>query len=128
MLSYLIEFGSEVPGPEIFEYQDLDIIDLEKLQDQMNLYRTRQRKLLDLYDSLQRDLIMYNKQLSKKTLEVTSDSQNTRDKNQKLSANSDIVELKDAIEGLKMSMNTVARELDFIKSDIYILRSAMYQK
>lgn len=128
MLKYLIEFGSDIPDQDIFNYQDLDIIDLENLQGQINMCRNKQRKLLDLQDSLQKDLIMYNKRLSKKTLEISSKATNTRDRNSLLLENEEIVELKDTIEGVKMSMQTVLRELDFVKTDLYILRGSMYQR
>lgn len=128
MLQYVIDFGEVIPDQEIFNYQDLDIIDVQKLESQMNMFRSKERKLLDLFDSLQQDLIMTKKRLSKKTISIMSEDIEVKDKNQKLKEDSEIIELKDSIEGIKLSMDTVARELDFVKSDLYILRSSMYQK
>lgn len=129
MFKYVIEFGEQIPDQEMFNYQDIDIIDAQKLESQINMNRKKERDLLNLYDSLQYDLIMARKKLSRKNIQITSEhSDDAKEKVRLLKEDPDIIEMKDNIEGIKMSLDTVLKELDFVKSDLYILRTSMYQK
>lgn len=125
MLEYLIEYTDKgIPDESIFEFDKLDIIDLEKIEGQINNFRRKERKLLDSINLITLSLIEEKKALKNVTRDILEEGKTSRD----LSNNPEIIEIKTNIEIINTALESIYRELDFVKSDIYTLRSTFYRK
>jgi len=123
MFDYLINYGVNK-----FEnkFQDIDINDRLLLQDQINTARKNYNDLLLLLDDVNNKSLTCNEKMSKRTKELIQ--QNGGVKNNAIFDDEEYMQLDAEAQALKVGINMIRNQIEFVQTDLRILNSVFYNK
>lgn len=124
MFEYLKKYG--VKSTQI-EFDEIDINDRLRLQDQINLVRRNYHSLLKLHDSVQADYLKTSEEMSKRYKTINQESLE-RVTNTTLNMDDEYTELEYKQQALKSGLSEIQMMIEFCKSDLRILNSVFYNK
>lgn len=124
MFEYLLNYGI---NKHTVDYEDLDINDRLALQDQINNVRKNYHNMLSLLDYVQGKYLECTEKLSKRTKDIISEQQGTRN-NSVFNSDDEYLALEAEQTALKNGMTMINAQIDFYKNDLRILNSVFYNK
>lgn len=127
LLQHLMDFGENVPKEVDLNY-DLDITDKENLETQINIARKSYRDLIAIHDELQGQYLKIKSQYGDKSREIIVENENKTTRLDVLKTDDDLALLSEKVEAIKESLKIIGMQIDFVKSDLALLRSSMYNK
>lgn len=130
MLKYLLSFGIEtsVDPEDIKLNYEIDIDDITLLQGQINKARKAHYQLLELNDNLQEQYLSKKSELSKMTRQFHQMYPNRTERLDMIAQDIVYSDLNDSIDAIKEAMKIVGSQIDYVKSDLTILKNSMYRK
>lgn len=124
MFEYLKKYGVKTPQ---IEFDEIDINDRLRLQDQINLTRRNYNSLLKLFDQVQQEFLEVGVQMSKRYKEINNESVE-RVTNSTLNMDDLYTELEFKQQALKSGLAEIQMSIEFCKSDLRVLNSVFYNK
>lgn len=124
MLEYLKKYGVKTPK---MEFDEIDINDRMRLQDQINLTRRNYNSLLKLFDQVQEEFLAVGVQMSKRYKTINQESVE-RVTNSTLNMDDEYTELEFKQQALKSGLAEIQMSIEFCKSDLRLLNSVFYNK
>ena len=130
MFNFLENYGVKVSSElSNQEFDEVDIIDKLKLGDQINSCRKRHNDLISLMEEINVSLLDVSAQITLLTKEIVEESKATGVRaNDIFNTNDKYIELTVKKEALRVGLSMVNESLDFVKTDLRILNSTMYNK
>lgn len=126
MLNYLIAYGVTADAPV---YDEIDIIDKQKLEEQLNVSRKRYMDLLSVMDDIDSKLLDVKRRIGSKSKSVLQEAKEKGVRpNELYSTDDDYMALEYEQDALRVGKEMVNAQIGFVQSDLKILNSTFYNK
>lgn len=126
MTDWLVQYGIK---RHKVDYDEIDVNDRLRLEEQINASRKNWHELLSLLDDIQGKYVEINLEISNLVKNVTEESIESGIRlNQLLSINDKYITLEAQQKALSAGMSMVNNQIDFCKNDLRILNSVFYNK
>ena len=126
MLNWLVNYGIKQHS---IDYEEIDINDRLRLQEQINDVRKNWYELLKLLDDIQSKYNEVSVEISNLVKDLTEESMRTGVRlNQLLSTNDRYIALESKQKALSAGMTMVNNQIDFCRNDLRILNNVFYNK